>query len=162
MHLLFDFAEDGMETSEIYVLSNAGERTVKDAVTLEDGQTATLAFPSPARMPISSFSNLTGRIVSSSFREASQMCTHSCREMAQGSLWFSIWCRSHPAGILLYRRPSICTGSTSFCRRTRAYPWREGTVRPTTLYAAKWRPISSTRLTAILVLGNRLQVSFQG
>jgi hypothetical protein len=48
MHLLFDFAEDGMETTEIYVLSNLGERTVKDAVTLEDGQAATLRFPLPA------------------------------------------------------------------------------------------------------------------
>lgn len=47
IHLLFDFAEDGMETSEIYVLSNLGERTVKEAVTLDDGQTATLRFPLP-------------------------------------------------------------------------------------------------------------------
>ena len=30
MHVLFNFAEDGMETKEIYILSNAGERTVKD------------------------------------------------------------------------------------------------------------------------------------
>lgn len=48
LHLLFDFVEDGMETTEIYVLSNLGERTIKDAVTLEDGQAATLRFPLPA------------------------------------------------------------------------------------------------------------------
>ena len=48
LHLLFSFAEDGMETTEIYTLSNFGERTVKDAVTLESGQVATLGFPLPA------------------------------------------------------------------------------------------------------------------
>lgn len=48
LHLLFSFAEDGMETTEIYVLSNFGERTVKDAVTLDDGRSATLRFPLPA------------------------------------------------------------------------------------------------------------------
>jgi hypothetical protein len=48
LHLLFDFVEDGMETTEIYVLSNLGERTVKDAVTLDDGQPATLRFPLPS------------------------------------------------------------------------------------------------------------------
>jgi hypothetical protein len=47
MHLLFDFVEDGMETSEIYIFSNFGERTVKEAVSLDDGQAATLSFPLP-------------------------------------------------------------------------------------------------------------------
>ncbi|MFH1906085.1 MAG: hypothetical protein ABIL11_01665 [Chloroflexota bacterium] len=47
MHVLFDFAEDGLETTEIYIFSNQGERTVKDAVTLDDGQPATLRFPLP-------------------------------------------------------------------------------------------------------------------
>jgi hypothetical protein len=47
IHLLFDFDEDGMETSEIYILSNLGERTVKGAFNLDDGQAATLRFPLP-------------------------------------------------------------------------------------------------------------------
>lgn len=47
LHLLFDFAEDGIETTELYLLSNRGERTVKDAITLENGQPATLRFPLP-------------------------------------------------------------------------------------------------------------------
>ena len=48
MHILFNFATDGLETTEIYLLSNMGQRTVKDAVTLEDGQTAALSYPLPA------------------------------------------------------------------------------------------------------------------
>jgi hypothetical protein len=47
LHLLFDFAEDGIETTEIYVLSNLGKRTVKEAVTVGDGEPATLSFPLP-------------------------------------------------------------------------------------------------------------------
>jgi hypothetical protein len=47
IHLLFDFVEDGIETSEIYIMSNLGERTVKGAVTPDGGQTATLRFPLP-------------------------------------------------------------------------------------------------------------------
>lgn len=48
MHVLFDLAEDGLETKEIYVVSNPGDRTVKDAYQLEDGKTATLEFPLPS------------------------------------------------------------------------------------------------------------------
>ncbi|HBG74705.1 MAG: hypothetical protein A2X25_11780 [Chloroflexi bacterium GWB2_49_20] len=47
MHILFNFAADGLETTEVYILSNQGERTVKGSVTLEDGQLATLSFPLP-------------------------------------------------------------------------------------------------------------------
>jgi len=47
MHVLFNFAEDGMETKEIYILSNAGERTVKDVYQLDADKTATLEFPLP-------------------------------------------------------------------------------------------------------------------
>lgn len=47
MHILFNFATDGLETTEIYLLSNLGQRTVKDAVTLQDGQAAALRFPLP-------------------------------------------------------------------------------------------------------------------
>jgi len=47
MHVLFNFAEDGLETSEIYVISSAGDRTVKDVYKLESNQAATLKFPLP-------------------------------------------------------------------------------------------------------------------
>jgi hypothetical protein len=47
MHVLFNFAEDGLETKEIYVLSNTGERTVKDVYKLEGDKPATLKFPLP-------------------------------------------------------------------------------------------------------------------
>ena len=48
MHILFGFAEDGLETREIYVLSNLGERTVKDVYKLEQDKPATLKFPLPS------------------------------------------------------------------------------------------------------------------
>ena len=48
MHVLFDFAEDGLETKEIYVISSTSERTVKDVFPLEDDKSATLKFPLPA------------------------------------------------------------------------------------------------------------------
>ena len=53
MHVLFDFAEDGLEMKEIYVFSNAGERTVKNVYDLGNdplsgtSQFATLEFPLP-------------------------------------------------------------------------------------------------------------------
>ena len=47
MHVLFNLAEDGMETNEIYVLSNKGERTVKDVFQLDGDRFATLEFPLP-------------------------------------------------------------------------------------------------------------------
>ncbi len=48
MHVLFNFAQDGLETTEIYSLSNDGKRTVKEAVKLDDGKTATLRYPLPS------------------------------------------------------------------------------------------------------------------
>jgi hypothetical protein len=48
MHILFGFAEDGLEMKEIYILSNAGERTVKDVYKLEGDKTASLKFPLPS------------------------------------------------------------------------------------------------------------------
>jgi len=45
MHVLFDFAEDGLEIKEIYVISNTSERTVKDVYKLEADRAATLKFP---------------------------------------------------------------------------------------------------------------------
>jgi hypothetical protein len=47
MHVVFNFATDGLEVKEVYVLSNLGERTIKGALTLEDGHLATLKFPLP-------------------------------------------------------------------------------------------------------------------
>lgn len=48
MHVVFNFAEDGLETKEIYILSNTGERTVKDVYKLEGDQAASLKFPLPS------------------------------------------------------------------------------------------------------------------
>lgn len=48
MHVLFDFAEDGLETKEIYVISSSSDRTVKDVYKMEADQFATLQFPLPA------------------------------------------------------------------------------------------------------------------
>src|SRR5512138_3711353 len=45
MHVLFNFAADGLELTEIYAVSNSGQRSVKDAVKLPDGKTATLRYP---------------------------------------------------------------------------------------------------------------------
>lgn len=47
MHVLFYFAQGGLAVSEVYVISNSGDYTVKDAVALEDGTKATLQFPLP-------------------------------------------------------------------------------------------------------------------
>jgi len=48
MHVLFNFAEDGLETKEIYILSNTGERTVKDVYKLDGDISAALKFPLPS------------------------------------------------------------------------------------------------------------------
>ncbi len=48
LHVLFDVAADGLEVKEIYIFSNLGDRTVKDAAKLEDGSLATFEFPLPA------------------------------------------------------------------------------------------------------------------
>ena len=47
MHVLFEFEPDGLQTTEIYAVSNTGIRTVKDAVKLDDGKTATMRYPLP-------------------------------------------------------------------------------------------------------------------
>ena len=47
MHVLFDFTADGLETKELYIVSNSGERTVKDAYDLGNDKFATLQFPLP-------------------------------------------------------------------------------------------------------------------
>ncbi len=48
MHVLFDFSTDGLETKEIYIISNTGERTVKDVYDLGENKFATLQFPLPS------------------------------------------------------------------------------------------------------------------
>lgn len=47
MHVLFDFTADGLETKELYIVSNRGGRTVKDAYDLGNDKFATLQFPLP-------------------------------------------------------------------------------------------------------------------
>ena len=47
IHVLFYFAQGGLAVSEVYVLSNSGYYTVKNAVALEDGTKASLQFPLP-------------------------------------------------------------------------------------------------------------------
>src|SRR6266542_3300146 len=47
MHVLFDFSTDGLETKELYIISNRGERTVKDVYDLGDNKFAALEFPLP-------------------------------------------------------------------------------------------------------------------
>ncbi len=48
LHLFFDVTTDGVNVTEVYILSNRGDRTVFGAVTLEDGSRATLIFPLPS------------------------------------------------------------------------------------------------------------------
>ena len=47
MHVLFEVSRDGLETRELYVLSNLGERTVKAVYDLGNDQFAALRFPLP-------------------------------------------------------------------------------------------------------------------
>lgn len=47
MHVFFDVVQEGVRIAEVYIVSNTGDRTVRDAVTLDDGTTATLLFPLP-------------------------------------------------------------------------------------------------------------------
>ena len=47
LHIAFAFAPGGLSVTELYSLSNPGDRTMTGTVTLESGQAATLAFPLP-------------------------------------------------------------------------------------------------------------------
>jgi hypothetical protein len=47
MHILFETSPDGLETKELYIISNTGERAVKDAFDLGEGKFAALKFPLP-------------------------------------------------------------------------------------------------------------------
>jgi len=46
-HIVLDLSPGGLQVSQIYVVSNKGDRTVWNALTLEDGATATLRFRLP-------------------------------------------------------------------------------------------------------------------
>jgi hypothetical protein len=47
MHVLFDLSTDGLETKELYIVSNTGERTVKDVYDLGNDKFAALKLPLP-------------------------------------------------------------------------------------------------------------------
>ncbi|MAT43735.1 MAG: hypothetical protein CL609_15465 [Anaerolineaceae bacterium] len=47
LHVLFYNDQYGVEVSEVYVLSNLGDKTIKDALQLEDGTNVTVKFPLP-------------------------------------------------------------------------------------------------------------------
>jgi hypothetical protein len=47
LHVLLEPSTDGIETKELYVISNYGQRTVKDVIDLGDGKSAVLKFPLP-------------------------------------------------------------------------------------------------------------------
>lgn len=49
MHVLFNFAQDGLEVSEIYLISNLDDYTITRTLTLTDGQPATIEFPLPEK-----------------------------------------------------------------------------------------------------------------
>lgn len=57
MHVLFSFAEDGMELKELYVLSNKGDRTVKGGVDVpgNDGVKAAVRFVLPEKADFINF-----------------------------------------------------------------------------------------------------------
>jgi hypothetical protein len=46
-HVLFSFEQGGLFKWEVYTLSNSGEYTVKDVISLDDGSTATFKFDLP-------------------------------------------------------------------------------------------------------------------
>lgn len=47
MHILFESSPDGLETKELYIFSNTGDRTVKNVFDLGAEKFATLKFPLP-------------------------------------------------------------------------------------------------------------------
>ena len=47
MHVLFNVSPDGLETDELYIISNNGERSVKDVYDLGEDKFAALQFPLP-------------------------------------------------------------------------------------------------------------------
>lgn len=47
MHVLFNLSTDGLETKELYIVSNTGERTVKDVYDLGNDKFAALKLPLP-------------------------------------------------------------------------------------------------------------------
>ncbi len=59
MHVLFDFSTDGLETKELYIISNRGERTVKDVYDLGDNKFAAWSSLSQRTRIMSFFSRKT-------------------------------------------------------------------------------------------------------
>lgn len=55
MHVLLDVSPDGLETREVYIVSNLGQQTVKDAFDLGNNQFAALQFPLPTDADYISF-----------------------------------------------------------------------------------------------------------
>lgn len=47
MHVLLEPSTDGLETKELYIVSNYGQRTVKDVIDLGNGRFAVLKYPLP-------------------------------------------------------------------------------------------------------------------
>lgn len=47
-YVMFVYTGTGLQVTEVYFVSNRGDRTVQDAVQLADGKVATLQFPLPA------------------------------------------------------------------------------------------------------------------
>ena len=47
LHIFFDVTPEGVIITEVYIISNTGDRTIFEAVTLNDGSKATLIFPLP-------------------------------------------------------------------------------------------------------------------
>ncbi len=46
-HVLFNFAQDGLEVKQIFVFSNLGDRTITGTLTLDDNRPATIKFSLP-------------------------------------------------------------------------------------------------------------------
>lgn len=57
VHVIFFFEQGGLKVAELYILSNLGEYTVKDAVKLDNGLTATLKFSLPENAANVSFNS---------------------------------------------------------------------------------------------------------
>lgn len=47
LHLLFSYDEQGLSVSQVYVLTNSGQKTVKDGVVLPSGRKAAIRLPLP-------------------------------------------------------------------------------------------------------------------
>jgi len=116
MHALFNFAEDGLEMTEIYAVSNTGERTVKDAIKLDDRTLATLRFPLPANADFIYFEPDDGkRFVKYAGGFADTSPLPRVRNVVNSPS--STSCPIHRCKLSITRLPSTLRRSTSSCRR---------------------------------------------